>query len=312
MMDKIHKALSFQKRVSAAQIVPEGTVFGRTLLVLIAIMSFLSSLTAGAVVMVQQSANAWSSEIGQEVTIQLSPTEGLRMEERLDLAAQIARSIRGVAEVRIVPQDQSLALLEPWLGEGFSMAELPVPRLIEVRLSDSQNFDVLALDAALIASVPEANLDSHVAWRSELNTMAGTVVVTGLVALGLILFATVLSVVFATRGTITANRDIVEVLHFIGASNQFIGKEFQGRFLTIGFKGGMAGGVVALFAFSVLALVIENTLSSAASAQLSFLFGRFSLGWFGLVVLICIVLLIAILTAATSRVTVKRYLAQVS
>ena len=63
-------------------------------------------------------------------------------------------------------------------------------------------------------------------------TMAGTSVFSGLMVLGLIVLATVLAVVFATRGTMASNREIVDVLHFIGASNSFIAGEFQGRFLS--------------------------------------------------------------------------------
>jgi cell division protein FtsX len=56
-----------QKRT--APIVPERSVAGRTLVLLIAIMTFLSGVTLGGVVLVQKSAIAWSSDVGREVTI---------------------------------------------------------------------------------------------------------------------------------------------------------------------------------------------------------------------------------------------------
>jgi hypothetical protein len=64
------------RRSGTAPIVPERSVAGRTLFLLIAIMTFLSGVTLGAVVLVQKSAIAWSSDVGREVTIQIRPAEG--------------------------------------------------------------------------------------------------------------------------------------------------------------------------------------------------------------------------------------------
>ena len=88
-------------------------------------------------------------------------------------------------------------------------------------------------------AVKGATLETHAAWRQQLNTMAGTLVLSGVLVLALIVLATVLAVMFATRGTMASNREIVDVLHFIGASNSFIAGEFQGRFLSLGFRGGL-------------------------------------------------------------------------
>jgi cell division transport system permease protein len=74
--------LKVPQRARTAPVVPERSVAGRTLLLLIAIMTFLSGVTLGAVVLVQKSAIAWSSDVGREVTIQLRPVEGEVMESK--------------------------------------------------------------------------------------------------------------------------------------------------------------------------------------------------------------------------------------
>ena len=70
--------------------------------------------------------------------------------------------------------------------------------------------------------------------------------------LALMLLATVLSVVFATRGAMVANRTVIEVLHFIGAKNGFIAGHFQRRFLRLGLQGGAIGGGSALALFALV------------------------------------------------------------
>ncbi len=225
-----------------APIVPERSVAGRTLVLLIAIMTFLSGVTLGGVVLVQKSAIAWSSDVGREVTIQLRPVEGEVMESNIRTAIALAEATPGVARAYALTIEDSQKLLEPWLGAGLDLSAIDIPRLVVVELSDTRDVDLSMLERD-IQSIRGATLDTHAAWRQQLNTMAGTIVFSGLLVLALIVFATVLAVVFATRGTMASNREIVDVLHFIGASNRFIAGEFQGRFLSLGFRGGLIGGV---------------------------------------------------------------------
>ena len=298
-----------QKRT--APIVPERSVAGRTLMLLIAIMTFLSGVTLGGVVLVQKSAVAWSSDVGREVTIQLRPVEGEVMESNIRTAIALAEATPGVVEAHAISLADSEKLLEPWLGSGLDLSAIEIPRLIVVQLGDPHDVDLSLLERDL-ANIKGATLETHAAWRQQLNTMAGTIVFSGLLVLALIVLATVLAVVFATRGTMASNREIVDVLHFIGASNSFIAGEFQGRFLALGFRGGLLGGVGAVLFFFLVAGAAGSLVPDAASAQLGFLFGRFALGLDGIVGIIAVVPVIAALTAITSRLTVRRFLSQTS
>ncbi|MBE7732774.1 cell division protein FtsX [Devosia faecipullorum] len=299
------------RRGGAAPIVPEKSVAGRTLLLLITIMAFLSAVTLGGVMLVQKSAIAWSADVGRELTIQIRPVEGEVMESNLRSAVSLAQSTPGVAGARALTLEESQALLEPWLGAGLDLSAIAVPRLVVVQLADPVDADIEQLQRNLQA-VKGASLDTHAAWRQQLNIMAGTVVVSGLLVLGLIGVATVLAIVFATRGAMASNREIVDVLHFIGASNRFIAGEFQGRFLSIGLQGGLLGTVLAILFFALTGAAAGRVLPSEATAQVGVLFGQFVLGWDGMIGIVLVVPVIAALTAITSRVTVRRYLSEAS
>jgi cell division transport system permease protein len=299
------------RRKGAAPIVPEKSVAGRTLLLMITIMSFLSAVTLGGVVLVQKSAIAWSADVGREVTIQIRPVEGEVMESNLRTAVSLAETTPGVASARALTIEESQKLLEPWLGAGLDLTAIEIPRLVVVQLADPVDADIEGLQRNL-AAVKGASLDTHAAWRQQLNTMAGTIVLSGLLVLILIGAATVLAIIFATRGAMATNREIVDVLHYIGASNKFIAGEFQGRFLSIGLQGGLLGVVAALLFFAIIGTAAGNMLSSEAGAQVGVLFGRFALGIDGLIGIAAVVPVIAALTAITSRMTVRRYLSQTS
>jgi len=299
------------RRRGAAPIVPERSVAGRTLLLMITIMSFLSAVTLGGVVLVQKSAIAWSADVGRELTIQIRPVEGEVMDSNLRTAVSLAESTPGVASARALTIEESQDLLIPWLGTGLDLTAIEIPRLIVVQLADPVDADIAGLERNLTA-IQGASLDTHAAWRQQLNTMAGTIVLSGLMVLILIGAATVLAIIFATRGAMASNREIVDVLHYIGASNKFIAGEFQGRFLSIGLQGGLLGVVAALLFFALIGTAAGNMLSSEAGAQVGILFGRFALGYDGLIGVAAVVPVIAALTAITSRMTVRRYLAQTS
>jgi cell division transport system permease protein len=291
----------------SSSIVPARSVAGRTLLLLIAIMTFLSGVTLGGVVLVQKSALGWSQDVGREMTIQIRPVEGEVMDSNLRTAVALAEATPGVASARALTLEDTQKLLQPWLGAGLDLNAIDIPRLVVVVLADSAEADIAKLERDLQA-VKGASLDTHAAWRQQLNVMAGTIVASGLLVLTLIVVATVLAIIFATRGTMSSNREIVDVLHFIGASNSFIAGEFQGRFLTIGFRGGIVGGIAALLFFAAVGLFTGSIAPEAANQQLGVLFGRFALGFDGMLGILAVVPVIAALTAITSRFTVRRFL----
>jgi cell division transport system permease protein len=277
----------------------------------VAIMTFLASLTTGAVVLVYSAASEWRSDVAREATIQVRPISGRDIEAELRKAADIVRAVPGVAEVRPYSQEESARLIEPWLGSGLVLDALPVPRLIVVRLAPGAAPDFTALRKSLTAEVAGASLDDHRGWIDRMRAMAGTAVAVGTAVLALVLAATVLSVTFATRAAMAANRPVVEVLHFIGARDGFIAGEFQRHFLGLGLKGGAIGGGAAIVLFALGQYLSDSFLVTATGEQVAALFGTFSIGLWGYVALVAQIFLIAGVTVLTCRHTVNRTLATI-
>ncbi len=293
-----------------SQLIPENTVAGNALTIVVAIMCFLACLTLGAVTLVREASRDWQGDILREVTIQVRPVEGRDTDAEADKAASVVRLSPGIASAEPVSRAESEALLEPWLGTGLDLSDLPVPRLIVVRIADPAQVDLADLARRLQAEVPGASLDDHRAWTSRIETMADATVLVGVAILALVFLATVLSVVFATRGAMAGNRDVVAVLHFVGAEDGYIAREFQRHFLLLGLRGGLIGAAAAALIFLVLGFVLGPSVDSGNGEQMSALFGRFAVGPIGYLGALGIAFLIAVMTAVTSRLTVYRYLAE--
>jgi cell division transport system permease protein len=294
----------------ATPIVPLENVAGRSLIAVIAIMTFLSCLTFGAVSLVSASASVWQSQIAREATIQVKPADGLDMEAALASAARIASGFAGVKDARIVDKEATARLLEPWLGSGLDIDQLPVPRLVVITIDENSPPDFAAMRAMLTPDVPTATLDDHRTWVDRLVSMAHSTVTIGMAVLILILSATVLSVVFATRGAMAGSGHIIEVLHFVGAEATFIAAEFRRHFLYTGMRGALAGGVAAALVFIGFAWWSSRNFATPEGDQASTLFGNFAIGWTGYAGVAIIVLLIGALTAITSHITVVSYLGE--
>lgn len=306
------KATGLVRRNSGqAPIVPAGNVVGHALMIVIAIMTFLACLTIGAVSLVQSTAATWQSQISTEATIQIRPVEGQEMEALLNQASSIAQGFSGVKSTRIVDREATARLLEPWLGTGLDIDELPVPRLVIVTLDEASPPDFAAIRSALVKDVPGASFDDHRTWVDRLVSMARSTVLIGMAVLGLVIAATVLTVIFATRGAMAGNEHIIEVLHFIGAEQKFVARQFERHFFWTALKGALCGGALAMIIFLGFAWWSSRNLATPEADQATALFGNFSIGSGGYSGVVLIILAVSVLTMITTRMTVIAHLRQV-
>lgn len=289
-------------------LVPVDGAGGRALVAVIAILTFLAALCAGAAELVAASSAEWRASVAREATIQVRPLPNRDIDVDVAKATELARRTPGVREAEPFTKAEAERLLEPWLGSGLNLEDLPVPRLVVLKLDDVVRADLGALRRALQAQVPGATVDDHGLWMARLSTMARTVIVVGVALVLLVLAAAALAVAFATRGAMAGNREIVEVLHYVGADDRFIAREFQRRFFQMGLKGGAIGGAAALAVIAAFGVLGASLRASPAGDQLEALFGAFEIGWGGYAAVVLIALAVSAIAGAISGVTVRRFL----
>ncbi len=291
-------------------IVPPGSVAGRALTVVIAIMCFLACLTAGAVYLVNQSASAWFDDIASEVTVQVSPIGQDDVEKQVTLIALFLARQPGVAKVTPLTAEDSADLLEPWLGQtAGALTNLPIPRIIALEIDRDAPPDLNAIRVALATTFPSASLDDHRRWQAQLRTVTRSLALGGFGVLVLVAAATVATIVSATRSAMASNLQIVEVLHFVGAKESFIAHEFEKHFLAVGIRAGLVGAIAATFVFILIPL-ITGLLGGGTLAATEFqrLIGPADMDWGGYTLFLVVVVVVASLCMITSRYGVYRIL----
>ena len=183
-------------------LVPADSVAGRALVTVIAILTFLAALAAGAAELVASASAEWRSSISREITIQVKPNAQRDIEADVAAAVAVAGADPQVDSVSVYSKEEAERLLAPWLGTGLELVELPVPRLVVVRLKSDTTPDLTAMKQQLAEQVPTASLDDHRTWIARLSTMASTLVIIALAIVGLVLTAAALAIAFATRAAL--------------------------------------------------------------------------------------------------------------
>lgn len=291
------------KARNLSPIVPRASIAGRALVAVVAIMTFLASITTGAVLLISASAAEWQSEVASEITVQVRPVAGRDLERDSAAVVEAVRVQPGIAGVQAYSKEESAKLLEPWLGAGLSLDDLPVPRVIIARVAPGTPLDLAQLRVRVTQVAPSASVDDHRAWIERMRSMSGATVFAGIGILALVIIATIISVSFATRGAMAANRPIVEVLHFVGAGDRYIANRFFRHFLRLGLEGGIIGGGVAMLAFGFSESIANWFSGTPVGDQFAALLGTFALRPTGYLILAAQAGLIAAITAWASRRT---------
>ncbi|MCP2679044.1 hypothetical protein NHF45_05830 [Maricaulaceae bacterium NA33B04] len=273
----------------------------RPLLAVAAILVFLASLAGIGAAGAWQAAEGWTAQLTDQITVQILPGTGRDADADAEAAAiEIAR-LPGVASAEARGRAQSERLLEPWLGTGVLPDDLPVPRLIAVRLDPETPLAPGAVEALLGDAPYEVVVDDHDRWERAVTRAAAAVRYFGLGVVALLTLAAAAVVAFAARASLAARWDVAEALHLVGAPDSYITRLFQERFFMLGMNAGLIGAVLAGIVGYGLSIL-------GGSAGAVFFLPRFEFGWLGLGIVAGAALVSGLVSAISARLAVSNVL----
>ena len=253
-------------------IIPPEAAPLRNLTVTMTVMCYLACLAIGALILIDRSVEGWTRGLSHEVTVQVRVLDKVDVESELSKAVTILEQTAGVKSAEILDRDAGLKLLEPWLGDT-DLSDLPVPRLIRVTIDEIHPPDFETLANTLSTDVKGASLDTHRRWQTELARTGHTLSLLSYLILLLIGASSFAIVVFAARAVLAANREVVDVLHLVGAKDGYIARQIDRRFLMTGLVAGCCGVGLGLLTFFGLSLSGDTADNSVALASYNLLFG---------------------------------------
>ena len=215
----------------------------------IGLMAFLAALALGGVLITERTAQSWQAGLVGRLTVQILPDGAAPPQNEVSAAIAALKASPAVVSATPLTDQDNLALVEPWLGRDAVVAALPFPRLIDVRLTPGTAPDLTALQNELKRVAPHSVLDDPGRWIGRLKNVANTVVLGALAVLILIGVGTAATVAFATRAGLAAHREIVELLHLMGAQDGFIARAFEWHYFSAAAIASACGALLAAMVF---------------------------------------------------------------
>lgn len=281
-----------------------GDANRRFIPLIVGAMVYLAALALAGTFALDGTIRQWSDNLRGALTVQLpgvaQEPEGDEAQARIDAAVGLLLETTGVLSATALPHAQSQALLEPWLGAGDLPTDLPIPIIVDVIVDTGARINYEDLGQRLEDVVPGARINDNGVFLSRLVTLARVIQLVGLVVVLIVAIAAVSIVVFATRAGMTSHRDTIELLHLIGARDNYIARRFVTHALSYGLSGGLLGLALAVLTLAALAL--------AARGVDQALLPRLSLDLTAWVALLCVPLASALIAMITARMTVLRAL----
>ncbi len=292
---------SFLSRFSRTPLFPETGSGGAPLTALIAVISSLASLSLAAFIIIAAASNSWTAELSSTATVQVKGADRSEISDRLATAKSLLESEPGVTEIHVIDSAAAAKLLEPWLGKG-NAESLNVPALIELKLDETARARSSEIAARLTEISPGIVLDDHGGWNKRLANAARAGQALAFAVFALIMGAACAISIFAARAGLSANAEVVSLLHLVGATDEFVAAEVQRRYTIIGLRGSLVGLAAALFLLSLFAL------ATRARGAEGFLLPGLAFGPGLAAPLIAVPLAVCLVTAIAARLTVLRTL----
>lgn len=298
-----------------APLLPPAPDSDRPLFFVVAIIVALACASAIVARSAWSAADAWTAGLDGAMTVQVRSdtgnnpgdnpggNSGSRAENTANITAQAEaalRSVAGVTSADALDASELDALLKPWFGDDGAPAGAPLPILIDVQLDTIAPAVVSDLTAALERAGIDASVDDHESWARDLRRAASAARTLALSTFALLVAAAIAVTSFATRTSLAARADVVDVLHLVGADDTYIASEFTRRFLGLGVRAGLLGATLA-FAAALAAFLL--TRGGGDDFLPSFRFARLDV-----IILALAPLASATVAAFTARETVLRTL----
>ncbi|MEP1229932.1 MAG: FtsX-like permease family protein [Litorimonas sp.] len=210
---------------SAQALLPERMKNTRALLCVLVIMAFLAALSMLFARGAARLSADWRAQLTNSATVQVMISSADSRGEEMKIAQETLQNLLTDTKITPLSDVQAKNLLKPWLGNTSLPADLPVPGLITLE-SANNALPAAQIKTALSAQGILANIDDHTRYASGLKRTSRGLVFGSFVILILLLIASLAVNVFATRASLIAQKDIINVLVQVGASNKFIARLF--------------------------------------------------------------------------------------
>lgn len=285
------------------RLIPEGRLSGPMPWV-IAIMIFLTVLAAAAGLALAQAAGDVSDELASRATVQvIEANPDARQQQTEEVAARL-RGLDLVQEVRVLPQQEVEKLIEPWIGAQEIGNDIPIPALVDLKLTrPAGSAELQTLRNAISPLSNSARVEPSSSYIAPVITLIRSLQWTAFGLVALLAIATAAAVIISARSTLNTHRETIDVIHLLGGTDRQITRLFQRRIAL----DALLGGILGLIAGAGIIGLISSQLTAIDSGLVQSL----GLSWYSWLIIAAIPILGMFIAMMTARSTVMRALKKI-
>ena len=224
----------------------------------IAVMAFLTGLALMGVFGLRQIEDKWHLGLTDQLTVEV-PYQAKAPIAQGQINQMVAdlNKLNGWQAKQISVAELS-DMVEPWLGD-ISQQKLPLPTLVAVEkhaLKTPEKTEKLAPklepatrdDIARTAqkTIPTAKVDGHESWLKNLLEVTTLIRLAVLVVASILLITAALTVAGAAQTRLALHHEEIDLLHLMGATDQYIARQFLRHGCRIAVEGALIGIILAL------------------------------------------------------------------
>ena len=278
------------------RLIPEGRLSGPMPWV-IAIMIFLTVLTAAAGLAMTRAMSDVSDELSSRATVQIIEANPQVRNRQAGAVAARLRTLPLIEEVRVLPPEEIDALIEPWLGTQDLADDIPLPALIDVKLARvATDAEYQSLRSTLQSIAPGARVEPSSGYIAPVISLVRSFQWIAFGLVGLLALATGAAVIISARSALNTHTETIAVVHLLGGTDQQISRLFQRRIAL----DALLGGLIGLAGGAVIIWLISGQLSALGSGLVQ----SVGLDWWSWLIIAVIPILGMFLAMVTARLTV--------
>ena len=299
---KLKELVKQKPPVNTDSALPIDEGYSKTFLrVIVTVSVFLFAITLAGVLGINTMFENSKRQVVANFTVQVLPMPDYE-DSKKDLLNVVGflEKYPDVKEVTVLSEGELHALLKPWLGDNIDIDLLPIPKLLDVKINHAKQFDYKELAVRLSEVSPQASINDHNLWLSRLLRFINSLKMLALTVLVMVAGACVAALVYAVKTGLNVHRDIINILHIMGATDRYIAMNYVKQISGMSFMAGILGTVL-----SIPAIMLVGGMAKEIEA------GIFNAVHFGVenwLVILLLPLISAALTAVTSYVTVVKTL----
>jgi len=232
------------------------------------LMVFFVTLTLATNLGLSSLSKNWITDLSGTLTVEIKPPiksnqsaavhtqSKKKFKNKINKIMSMLHSRKDIAEARLLSDKEIRDLIEPWIGENTALDAIPLPTLIDIKISENTNTTQLKLDLTKIE--PSVSIDNHTDTIDDIQKIIQTSSSFIFILSIIIASLAVISISGIVRSKLLIHKVEIETLHLIGASNEYIAKQFRHHTLHNTLKGALIGVGFTFITLTAIGLVTKT------------------------------------------------------